>query len=620
MCSIAAREYSHNLRRVCAPNHTSLRRAAHCGYDRAVRGVSGSWRAVLTLALAGLSRRAGAQTLSPRPAAFNLQLFEPSPSPRSLLTLDLPSVAPHLAVSAGLWGSYATPMLRADGGEVVSDAVQGEAQVSLGLFQLFEVGLAMPLVHQRVAPFAGTCTRPGVTTCPTLGGPRPMTAPGDLRAYVKVPLVRGATGLAVRLGVSFPTGDDGAYAGAAYWAFAPSLLVSRAFGGLTLAANVGARFNEANASPYLSVNDELTAGVGLRYDLSWRFGLVAEGVVRVPLDAPAAGRFVHGSLVRVDGQVPAEVFAAATVGVTRSLAAFVGAGKGLTEAYGASGFRVFAGLRLTIERRPCAYGPEDQDGYQDDDFCADPDNDGDGVPDEIDRCPNDPEDRDGVLDADGCADPDNDGDGVPDERDRCPIEPEDLDRYQNDDGCPDLDNDRDGLRDTADACPDEAEDVDDYQDDDGCPEPGPDALVVTRTDSRLLVSQRIYFDYDSDTIRAVSFPILDEVAAAIRRNPDILRLRVEGHTDQAGTPEYNLDLSFRRARAVVEYLVAHGVARDRLEFQGYGQTRPVADASVADAASLNRRVEFTIVEQSTPAPAAAPPAPPPARRRHHRGQ
>ncbi len=244
------------------------------------------------------------------------------------------------------------------------------------------------------------------------------------------------------------------------------------------------------------------------------------------------------------------------------------------------------------------------------------------MPDESDRCPNDPEDRDGVLDEDGCADPDNDGDGIVDDRDRCPIDPEDFDQYQNDDGCPDLDNDHDRVADVVDRCPDEAEDGDNFQDDDGCPEPGPDPLVVTRTDSRLLVSQRIYFDYDSDTIRDVSFPVLDEVAATIRRNADIERLRVEGHTDQAGTPEYNLDLSFRRARAVVEYLAAHGVARNRLEFQGFGQQHPVAELHSPDAASLNRRVEFTIVQTSATqgsAPQTAAPAQP-ADEPHHRAR
>ena len=75
------------------------------------------------------------------------------------------------------------------------------------------------------------------------------------------------------------------------------------------------------------------------------------------------------------------------------------------------------------------------------------DNDGDGIPDNVDKCPTDPEDKDGFQDEDGCPDPDNDGDGIPDKRDKCPNEPEDKDGFQDDDGCPDPDNDGDGIAD-----------------------------------------------------------------------------------------------------------------------------------------------------------------------------
>ena len=70
------------------------------------------------------------------------------------------------------------------------------------------------------------------------------------------------------------------------------------------------------------------------------------------------------------------------------------------------------------------------------------DSDGDGIPDDEDKCPNEPEDKDGFQDDDGCPDPDNDGDGIPDAQDKCPNEPEDKDGFQDADGCPDPDNDR----------------------------------------------------------------------------------------------------------------------------------------------------------------------------------
>ena len=66
------------------------------------------------------------------------------------------------------------------------------------------------------------------------------------------------------------------------------------------------------------------------------------------------------------------------------------------------------------------------------------DRDGDGVPDDVDKCPDEPEDRDGFEDDDGCPDPDNDGDGIPDVSDKCPNDPENFNGYQDDDGCPDV--------------------------------------------------------------------------------------------------------------------------------------------------------------------------------------
>lgn len=102
----------------------------------------------------------------------------------------------------------------------------------------------------------------------------------------------------------------------------------------------------------------------------------------------------------------------------------------------------------------CPAQPENYDGFEDADGCPDQgDTDGDSVLDVVDACVLQPEDGDGFQDDDGCPDPDHDGDGVLDTIDRCTAEPEDPDGYQDDDGCPDLDNDGDGVTDRLDACP-----------------------------------------------------------------------------------------------------------------------------------------------------------------------
>ena len=122
----------------------------------------------------------------------------------------------------------------------------------------------------------------------------------------------------------------------------------------------------------------------------------------------------------------------------------------------------------------CPDQAEDKDGFEDQDGCPDPDNDGDKILDTEDKCPNEAEDFDGFEDYDGCPDLDNDKDGIPDTADKCPNEAEDKDGFQDEDGCPDLDNDKDGIPDTKDKCPNQAEDKDGFQDEDGCPDPDND--------------------------------------------------------------------------------------------------------------------------------------------------
>ena len=98
------------------------------------------------------------------------------------------------------------------------------------------------------------------------------------------------------------------------------------------------------------------------------------------------------------------------------------------------------------------------------------DRDGDGLKDDVDKCPDDPEDFDGFEDEDGCPEPDNDRDGILDEDDKCPLIPEDKDGFQDEDGCPEgnvNDRDGDGILDNVDKCPDDPEDFDQFEDEDG---------------------------------------------------------------------------------------------------------------------------------------------------------
>jgi OmpA-OmpF porin, OOP family len=244
----------------------------------------------------------------------------------------------------------------------------------------------------------------------------------------------------------------------------------------------------------------------------------------------------------------------------------------------------------------CPDEPENYNGYQDADGCPDdPDTDGDGIPDSKDQCVLIPEDKDGYQDSDGCPDPDNDLDTVPDEKDKDPItgkscanDPEDPDGFEDVDGCPDLDNDKDGVPDLEDQCPNEPGPADNH----GCPKK-PSLVVVT--DKEIKILQQIHFQFDKDKIRPESFKILDAVIEALHAYPKI-HLEIQGHTDNKGSAVYNKGLSDRRATAVRKYLVDHGIDSGRLTSHGYGMERPVVSNDTDQNRALNRRVQFIRTE------------------------
>jgi OmpA-OmpF porin, OOP family len=237
----------------------------------------------------------------------------------------------------------------------------------------------------------------------------------------------------------------------------------------------------------------------------------------------------------------------------------------------------------------CPRDPEDKDGFQDADGCPDPDNDADGIPDKVDKCPNDPEDKDGFQDADGCPDPDNDADGIPDKEDKCPNEPEDKDGFQDADGCPDPDNDKDGVLDAEDKCPNDPGPPDNA----GCPKKY-EHIVVTQ--EKIELKQKIFFDTNKATIQPRSFSLLDEIAQVMRSRPS-MTVRIEGHTDSRGKRAHNMQLSQARAESVRQHLVGLGIDASRMQAQGYGPDQPIETNKTAAGREKNRRVEFFITQQ-----------------------
>jgi outer membrane protein OmpA-like peptidoglycan-associated protein len=105
----------------------------------------------------------------------------------------------------------------------------------------------------------------------------------------------------------------------------------------------------------------------------------------------------------------------------------------------------------------------------------------------------------------------------------------------------------------------------------------------------------IHFDSGSNVPRPDSEPTLQRILEALQGDAS-LELQIEGHTDSTNTDAYNQALSERRAKAVVQWLTARGIAPERLEGVGFGRTRPIAGNETAQGRALNRRVELLRVD------------------------
>ncbi len=127
-------------------------------------------------------------------------------------------------------------------------------------------------------------------------------------------------------------------------------------------------------------------------------------------------------------------------------------------------------------------------------------------------------------------------------------------------------------------------------------EPEPKQKQVKVDGDKLELLQALRFSDGKAELLADSQPLLAQVVDAIIRG-GFKRLRIESHTDNRGNSEDNLKLSKERARAVKEYLIQAGLEPERLESEGYGDTRPIAPNLTPRGRELNRRVDFVILER-----------------------
>jgi outer membrane protein OmpA-like peptidoglycan-associated protein len=104
----------------------------------------------------------------------------------------------------------------------------------------------------------------------------------------------------------------------------------------------------------------------------------------------------------------------------------------------------------------------------------------------------------------------------------------------------------------------------------------------------------IFFDFDRFSLRPESYPELNRVAEFMEEQPSI-KVEIAGHTDNIGTPEYNFNLSKKRAESVSNYIIKKGISRDRIAISPYGEGRPRDTNGTKEGRQNNRRVEFTIL-------------------------
>jgi OmpA-OmpF porin, OOP family len=450
------------------------------------------------LAILGAERQSLAQnTPNAIPAVnsngFDTHLFRPAMDSKGLFTVNGSDVLGARDFSVGLVLDYGHVLLRTPtGSQLIDHSFQGTLQVNYGVANQLIVGLDLPIDLMSGGQQLDANGQPQAIYV-NKWGPDKLDSQGvgyvGAHAKWRITKVEHGFGLAVGLQIGQGLGGAAANAGAdpGFW-YWPMLIAEKRFGStgqLRLAINGGFRGHILSDTTLplkegTFVDGNLaTYGGGASLRVLESLDLVAETYATYLLASGAS------SGVKASNEVVGGI----KLFTERNSYLMLGGGVRYTGGFEAADQRVFLGFifepsigdrdgdGIKDDVDKCPDDPEDFDGFQDADGCPDPDNDNDGILDVDDRCPNVPEDRDGDQDQDGCpegGDGDRDGDGIPDKLDKCPDQPEDRDGFQDADGCPDPDNDNDGIPDKLDKCPNDPEDKDGFEDQDGCPDPDND--------------------------------------------------------------------------------------------------------------------------------------------------
>lgn len=543
--------------------------------------------AVLSVTVSG-----GAKAQDATISGFALDRFDPSERGSDWFAAESLDLRGNMRPAVGVVGDWAyKPLVVYDKatGEEVSALVKNQLFAHVGgniiLWDRLRLGVNLPIG----LVLEGEQSSLGGATVSTKNGANI----GDLRIGADVRLLGQYGGVftaAAGVQVFAPTGSRQAFTGDGKARIVPRLMAAGDAGIFTYAGRLGLQIRTLNQN-----FDNTPFGTEMTF--------AAAAGLRLVNHKLTVGPEVFGSTVVSDSgdgffkkkTTPFEVILGGHYRVAEDWRIGAGVGPGLTRGFGAPQLRVLASVEWAPGIEAAPPPPADRDH--------------DGIVDSEDACPDVPGVRTSDPKTNGCPPPpaDRDKDGIPDSEDACP----DVPGVKSDDpklnGCPPPppDRDKDGIPDAEDACPDQFGQADPNPKKNGCPK-----VEVTATEIRIL--ERIEFDTAKATIRPESEPVLNAVLSILRDHPEIAKVSIEGHTDNRGGRAYNKTLSQSRAEAVMKWLTDHGIAKDRLSAQGFGQEKPIDTNNTEAGRQKNRRVEFHIVERKQTggtAPSSTPPAP-----------
>ncbi|MFO0664452.1 MAG: OmpA family protein [Polyangiaceae bacterium] len=573
---------------------------------------------IAAAALAGFVCLAGARVAHAQNAipdangeGFDTHLFRPALDSKGFFHTNGSQILGANDISFGLILDYANTLLRvADKGQqdkqLLNHSFQGTLQFNYGLANWATIGLSAPLnlmFGEAQATQSGAPVFPGRWTQNQVDS----QTLGNIALHGKLRLLRVERGLGIAVSaqagvpLSKVSRDGGGDPGFWYW---PQLIVDKHFGDtgwFKVGVNAGFRGHIVSTTQLDLAEGLFKDGNRLTYGLGMSVRVVPEAL---DLVADTYGTYLLSDSA-ANVKASNEVVGGIKLFIEKNSYLQMGAGTRYLPGFEAADVRGFIGFifepsigdrdgdGIKDDVDKCPDAREDFDGFEDEDGCPDPDNDKDGIPDYKDACPNEPEDFDGDQDEDGCpefTDGDRDGDGVPDSKDRCPDVPGKKELF----GCPDTsqkDRDGDGIPDAIDKCPDQPENFNGYQDDDGCPDPD-----VAVGEGGLVLFKKIQFKTNSAEILPESNTLLDQIAQTLKEHPEILLMEIAGHADERAGAQYNLQLTQRRVDSVMAALTARNVEKSRLRSKGYGLYCPEDEGHNEEAWAKNRRVEFKIVK------------------------